>query len=267
MKVRSRKPAAGTASASTNRYETPSARYISAEIPRYGTTEVAMSSRLRRRRGLAYGSRTSRQAGRSARGRRVGTAAVAVAPWCVCIAPFPFDECFEGRPDVEAPQASRRVRALTGLAPQRRPLPQLLASSAPGALSAAIGPWPAFWPQGQLVTDDTPRGRGRHPGARGRDRRAARGRPRSHVEREHPVGVDPRIERAGVEELLPLRAVARDVDVEQCLSELRALLAADVDRDGAAVDGDRQLLAGKMGRADLRPRADVAEAHGIGGRA
>ena len=73
---------------------------------------------------------------------------------------------------------------------------------------------------------------------------------------EHPLGVDPRVHRAGVQEVrLPLRPVARDVDVEQRLAQLGALRLADVDGHGAAVDRDRELLARHVRRADVRPRA------------
>jgi hypothetical protein len=47
MNVRSRKPAAGIVSASTSRNELSTARYISTSSTRYGTSEVATSSRLR----------------------------------------------------------------------------------------------------------------------------------------------------------------------------------------------------------------------------
>ena len=42
-----------------------------------------------------------------------------------------------------------------------------------------------------------------------------------HVEGEHALGVDARVRDAGVEELLPLRSVARDVDVEQRPAKVR----------------------------------------------
>src|SRR5215475_12710085 len=63
-----------------------------------------------------------------------------------------------------------------------------------------------------------------------------------HRKGEHPVGVDPRVHRARIQELLPLRAVAGDVDLQQGLPEAGVPLAGDVDRDGAPVDRDRQLL-------------------------
>jgi hypothetical protein len=78
MYVRSRKPAAGTASASVSRYDTSSARYISAERARYGATEVAMSSRLRPRLGRTYGTKASRQNGRSAQALERGAALITV---------------------------------------------------------------------------------------------------------------------------------------------------------------------------------------------
>src|SRR5919109_4422118 len=79
MNVRSRKPAAGTASASRTRYETSSARYISADSTTYGTTDVAMSSRLGPRCARAYGARASRQEGGSVPGTELGAAPIAVA--------------------------------------------------------------------------------------------------------------------------------------------------------------------------------------------
>src|SRR3954451_23480556 len=60
-KTRTRKPAVGTASASVSTYETCNDRYISTDSARYGTTEVARSSRLRPSRGRAYGARVSFQ--------------------------------------------------------------------------------------------------------------------------------------------------------------------------------------------------------------
>jgi len=52
--VRSRKPAAGTASASVSRYDTRSEKYIATHRARYGNTEVARSRMLRGRLGRAY---------------------------------------------------------------------------------------------------------------------------------------------------------------------------------------------------------------------
>jgi hypothetical protein len=49
--------------------------------------------------------------------------------------------------------------------------------------------------------------------------------------------------------------------------QLRARARADVDPDRAPVHGDRELLPGQVGRADVRPGADVAEAHGVRRRA
>src|SRR5947209_425143 len=61
MNVRSRNPAAGTASTRTRRIETSISTYIAAVSTRYGTTEVARSSKPSRRQGLAYGASRSRQ--------------------------------------------------------------------------------------------------------------------------------------------------------------------------------------------------------------
>jgi hypothetical protein len=52
---------------------------------------------------------------------------------------------------------------------------------------------------------------------------------RCRVEGEHPVDVDARIDRAGVEEFFPLWSVAWNVDLEQGLSEFRFRVAVDVD--------------------------------------
>src|SRR5215218_2829447 len=98
MYVRSRKPAAGIASASTTRSETSSARYISTESARYGTSEVAMSSRLRPRRGRVYGARASRQKGRSLPGPELGAAPIAAAGSRVLLAPFPLASAATGAP-------------------------------------------------------------------------------------------------------------------------------------------------------------------------
>ena len=73
--------------------------------------------------------------------------------------------------------------------------------------------------------------------------------------------------RAGVEEPLPLRSIARDVDVEQRLPEAGVLRRVDVDRDGAAVHRHAELLTGEVRGADVRAGADVPEAHRVGARA
>jgi hypothetical protein len=74
------------------------------------------------------------------------------------------------------------------------------------------------------------------------------------VKGEHPIRVDARIDRAGVEELFPLWSVAWDVDLEQSLPELRFRAALDVEGNGATVDGDREFLSRQVGGADLRWR-------------
>src|SRR5205807_8188453 len=61
MKIRTRKPPAGMASASASQSETWSSAYMPAVRTTYGITEVARSSRPRRSEGLAYGARRSRQ--------------------------------------------------------------------------------------------------------------------------------------------------------------------------------------------------------------
>jgi len=61
MNVRSRKPAAGTTSRSDSSHDTCSASTIAAISTRYGTTDVATSTRLRASRGLAYASSAPRQ--------------------------------------------------------------------------------------------------------------------------------------------------------------------------------------------------------------
>src|ERR687883_22568 len=52
--------------------------YISTESPRYGTTDVARSSRLRPTRGRTYGARASRQQGRSLEGLALRASPIAV---------------------------------------------------------------------------------------------------------------------------------------------------------------------------------------------
>src|SRR5437764_15059111 len=61
--VRTRNPAAGTARIRARAVDTPSKRYIPTDSARYGTTEVASSSRLRPTRGAAYGASASFQNG------------------------------------------------------------------------------------------------------------------------------------------------------------------------------------------------------------
>src|SRR5215831_11611359 len=85
-------------------------------------------------------------------------------------------------------------------------------------------------------------------------------RVRRHREGEHLGGVDPRVHRARVQEALPLRAVAGHVDLQQGPPEAGVPLAGDVDRDGAPVNRDGELLTRQMSGADLGPHADVPEA-------
>jgi hypothetical protein len=54
MNVRSRKPAASGASARANTTETSSSTYMAISSVRYGTTDVTMSSTVRKRLGVAY---------------------------------------------------------------------------------------------------------------------------------------------------------------------------------------------------------------------
>src|SRR5215218_2046228 len=131
MYVRSRKPAAGIASASTTRYETSSARYISTESAKYGTSEVAMSSRLRPRRGRVYGARASRQKGRSLPGPKLGAAPIAAAGSRVLLAPFPLASAATGAPAARGfpedpralltPAAERAASSQQGLATAAAP--------------------------------------------------------------------------------------------------------------------------------------------------
>src|SRR5439155_18253540 len=66
---------------------------------------------------------------------------------------------------------------------------------------------------------------------------------------------------------LPVWAVTWHVDFKQRLPESTALIGLDVDRDGTPVDGDPEVLARKMGSADMRPAPDVPKAHRVGARA
>src|SRR3989442_94207 len=97
--------------------------------------------------------------------------------------------------------------------------------------------------------------------------RGGAGAASNHAEGEHPLGVDARIERSGVEELDPLRSVTRDVDLEQRFPKGRGLHAADIDRGGAPVHGDGELLGRNIRRTHLRPDANVPEAQRVGSRA
>src|SRR5215208_1127146 len=60
MKVRIRKPPAGITTISASRYDTSSSQKIATESPRYGSTLVARSSRLRGTCGFAYDARSGR---------------------------------------------------------------------------------------------------------------------------------------------------------------------------------------------------------------
>src|SRR4051812_33373859 len=94
------------------------------------------------------------------------------------------------------------------------------------------------------------------------------GRAWLHVEPEHPLRVDTRVDRTRVEEFVrPLLAVARDVDVDERLPETGVRLAADVQLGHTPMNGHGQFLARQMGRADVGPLTDVAEAHRVGRRA
>lgn len=84
-----------------------------------------------------------------------------------------------------------------------------------------------------------------------------------HVEGEHPVGMDTRINRAGVEELFPLRSIAWHVNVKQGLSQLSFCVAMDVDRQGATVHGHGEFFPGQVSRTDMRSPSDVPEAQRI----
>src|SRR2546426_628136 len=88
-----------------------------------------------------------------------------------------------------------------------------------------------------------------------------------HAEREHPIGVDPCVDRARVEELLPIWPVPRLVDFQQRSPESTSLIGADVNWDSTPVDGDCELLAGKMRSADVRAGPNVQKAHRVGARA
>src|SRR3954467_11709899 len=61
MNVRTRKPAAGSASTSTSAADRSRTAYINAVTARYGSTEVATSAEARRVFGIAYGPKVSRQ--------------------------------------------------------------------------------------------------------------------------------------------------------------------------------------------------------------
>src|SRR3954467_13282595 len=61
MNVRTRKPAAGSASTSTSAVDTSRTAYINAVTARYGSTEVATSAAARRGAGGAQGPRGARQ--------------------------------------------------------------------------------------------------------------------------------------------------------------------------------------------------------------
>ena len=81
-----------------------------------------------------------------------------------------------------------------------------------------------------------------------------------HGQSEHPVGINAGIERAGIEEVLPLRSVAWKVELQQSLPELRRFVPIDVEDNHATVDSDRQLLARQVSRTDLWSIFDVTKA-------
>jgi len=65
-------------------------------------------------------------------------------------------------------------------------------------------------------------------------KRQSRSSPRWDRESEHPVGVDPGIDGAGVEEFLPLGSVARNVHLKEGFSEAAVFVRADLDWNRAA---------------------------------
>src|SRR5579859_5917164 len=118
MNVRRRKPAAGSDSASTTRSENWSRTYMAPVTTRYGSAEVARSSRPRRAEGVAYGARSSRQnEGRSA--------SVVISP-AVIAATVQDWACrgLRGRRGRLAPDESRRGRDEPPSRPRTRTLPE-----------------------------------------------------------------------------------------------------------------------------------------------
>jgi predicted amidohydrolase YtcJ len=65
------------------------------------------------------------------------------------------------------------------------------------------------------------------------------------VEGEHPLGVDPGIHDPGVQERLPLRAVAWHVDLKQRLPEPGLLGTANINQRGPPVHGDSERFPGR----------------------
>src|SRR2546422_7532319 len=89
-----------------------------------------------------------------------------------------------------------------------------------------------------------------------------------HGESEHPLGLNAGVDRTRVEELLlPIWPVSRHVDLQQRSPESSCLIGMYVDGHGTSVNCDRELLAGNMGSADVRPAPDVPKAHRVGARA
>src|SRR5580698_4332669 len=68
----------------------------------------------------------------------------------------------------------------------------------------------------------------------------------AHVEGEHPVGVDARIDRPRIQKTFPLWPVARHVDVKEALAEAGLVGAADINRRGAAMNRHRKFLSRKV---------------------
>ena len=82
------------------------------------------------------------------------------------------------------------------------------------------------------------------------------------LEHDDPAPDD--VDTGAVEDLQPRVAVAGEVDVEQGLAELGVFGSVDVDDLGRPVDGDREVLAGQMGDADLGSLSDVTEPDRVG---
>jgi pilus assembly protein CpaF len=81
-----------------------------------------------------------------------------------------------------------------------------------------------------------------------------------HCEGEHPPGIDACVPDTAVQHLGPLVAVQGQIDVENCLFELRVLLGVDIDELGVTMDGDRERLTREVRGADRRTFAEVAVA-------
>ena len=82
------------------------------------------------------------------------------------------------------------------------------------------------------------------------------------MEGEHSIGVNADA-NIRIEEAFPVGSVPGRVQIEQDLAKFFVFSCSHVEQRGLPMHCDRQLLAGQVGRADVRTLSDVANTQGI----